>query len=63
MKAYILVTGISFALLFFAHVARIIFEGWQNTVSSMFIVTSLVSLLITIWAVFLFLKLTANSKH
>ena len=50
MKLYILITGIVFALLFLAHVARLVLEGWQ-VASPVFVITTLASLAMCIWAI------------
>ena len=50
MKLYILITGIVFALLFLAHVARLVLEGWQ-VASPVFVITTLASLAMCVWAI------------
>ncbi len=50
MKSYVIVTGLAFALLAPAHVARIFLEGWHVATSPMFIITTLASVAISIWA-------------
>jgi hypothetical protein len=54
MKLYILVTGCAFALLFLAHVARVASEGWHVAASPVFIITTVGSLAICVWAVYLY---------
>jgi len=53
MRTYIGITGLVFALLFAAHVARIWIEGTQLLSKPIFIVTTLASLGLSVWAVLL----------
>jgi FtsH-binding integral membrane protein len=50
MKLYILIMGLVFALLFLAHVARVVLEGWQ-VASPVFVITTLASLAMCLWAI------------
>ena len=54
MKAYIAITGIVFFLLAVAHVARVIIEGTHVLTEPIFVLTSIASIAIFIWAVILF---------
>jgi hypothetical protein len=54
MKLYILVTGSAFALMFSAHVARVAVEGWYVAASPVFIITTVGSLAVCVWAVYLY---------
>ena len=53
MRAYIGITGVVFALMFAAHVARILAEGPALMREPIIIVTSVLSLALAIWAVVL----------
>ena len=53
VRSYVIATGIIFALMFIAHVARVFAEGTGILREPMIIVTSLLSLGIAIWAVVL----------
>ena len=54
MKAYIATTGIIFFLLAVAHVARVFVEGTHVLTELIFMLTSIVSVAIFLWAVVLF---------
>lgn len=54
MKAYIATTGIVFFLLAVAHVARILVEGTHVLTEPIFVITSIASVAIFIWAVVMF---------
>ena len=51
MRAYVGITGLVFALIFAAHVARILSEGPGIMHQPVIIVTSLLSIGLSIWAV------------
>jgi hypothetical protein len=53
LRCYVIATGIIFALLFLAHVARVFAEGTWILREPMIIVTSILSLGMAIWAVVL----------
>ena len=53
MRCYVIATGIAFALIFLAHVARVFAEGTAILREPMFILTSILSLGLTVWAVVL----------
>lgn len=53
MRAYIGITGLVFALMFAAHVARILAEGSGLLREPVIIVTSVLSLGLCIWALVL----------
>jgi hypothetical protein len=53
MRAYIGITGLVFALMFAAHVARILAEGPGLMREPIIVVTSVLSLGLSIWAVVL----------
>lgn len=63
MKTYIVVTGLAFALLALAHVARIFLEGWQVASSPVFVLTTLGSVAISAWAIFLYRQLSLADRH
>ena len=50
MKAYVAVTGIAFALILLAHIARVAAEGTHLLVQPVFMGTSVLSLGLTAWA-------------
>jgi hypothetical protein len=52
-RCYIAATGIVFALLFIAHVARVFAEGTEILRQPTIIVTSIASLGLAIWAIIL----------
>jgi hypothetical protein len=56
MRAYIGITGLVFALMFAAHIARILAEGSGLLREPVIILTSVVSLGLSIWAVVLLTK-------
>lgn len=53
MRAYIGITGLVFALMFAAHVARIYVEGSSLLREPLIIVTTVLSLGLSIWALVL----------
>ena len=53
MRAYVGITGLVFALMFAAHVARILAEGPALMREPIIIVTSVLSLALATWAVVL----------
>jgi uncharacterized membrane protein len=60
MKLYLVVTGVAFALLFLAHIARVALEGWHVATGAVFVATTLGSLLICVWAFRLYRELARN---
>lgn len=56
MRVYIGSTGLVFALMFAAHVARVHIEGTQLLENPIFLATSAVSLVFAVWAVLLLTK-------
>jgi hypothetical protein len=52
-RAYVAVTGIVFALMFVAHVARVFAEGTAILREPIIMLTSLISLGLTVWAALL----------
>jgi hypothetical protein len=60
MRIYIGITGLLFALMFAGHVARVWIEGTQLLSEPIFIVTTLASLGLSVWAVLL---LTRRPRH
>ena len=50
MKAYILTTGIIFGLLLLSHVARVIAEGSYLIREPIFVLTTLASAAVFVWA-------------
>ena len=57
MKAYMVTTGTAFGLLTLAHVARIFEEGVHLIIQPVFLVTTVGSACICMWAIFLLKKL------
>jgi hypothetical protein len=53
LRAYVGITGLVFALMFAAHVARILAEGSSLLREPLIIVTSVLSLGLAVWAVVL----------
>ena len=60
MKAYIITTGLIFALLAVAHVARLMAEGTHVLTDPIFLPTSICSVGMVVWAAFLLKKLAAK---
>jgi hypothetical protein len=58
MRAYVVTTGVLFALIFAAHVARLVAEGPGPLRQPIFVATSIASLGISVWAVALFRRLS-----
>jgi hypothetical protein len=56
LRAYVGITGIVFALMFIAHVARVFDEGTGILREPTIIATSVISLGLTIWAVVLLMR-------
>ncbi len=54
MKSYLVVTGVTFALLVVAHISRIAVEGWHVTKDPAFLASTLLSLALFTWAVVLY---------
>ncbi len=57
MKAYIITTGIVFALLAVAHVARVMVEGTYPLTEPIFVLTTIASVGLVVWAIFLLIKI------
>ena len=55
-RCYIAATGIVFALMFVAHIARVVAEGTWLLREPMIIVTSILSLGLAVWAAYLLFK-------
>jgi len=53
MKVYVIMTGIVFALLFASHILRAVVEGGHVLTEPIFIVTTLISFGLTVWAAIL----------
>ena len=62
MKYYLLVTGAAFALLVLAHCARIYIEGFYVLKEPVFLISSIVSVVLVIWAGVLFKRTFSNVK-
>ena len=56
MRCYVIATGIAFALIFVMHIARLFAEGVWLLREPMFILTSILSLGLAIWAAVLVLR-------
>jgi hypothetical protein len=63
MKLYLIVTGVAFALLFLAHVARVALEGWHVATGAVFVATTVFSLLTCVWAFRLYRALVRDPPH
>jgi hypothetical protein len=50
MKAYVATTGVIFALIFAIHIWRLVDEGWELAQEPAFIISSLLSIGLCIWA-------------
>jgi hypothetical protein len=50
MKAYILTSGVIFALLALSHVARVLLESWTLAQRPEFVAISLVAAAMAVWA-------------
>lgn len=53
MRAYLLISGLVFVLIFVAHVARVVAEGAGPLTQPTFLSTSVISLGLGIWSLFL----------
>lgn len=62
MKVYVLTTGVVFALIMAAHIARIFTEGLHLLVEPVFLLTSLLSLGLTAWAWRLYRRLSRGAE-
>jgi len=62
MKLYILIAGVVFGLLFLAHVARVVLEGWHVAASPVFVITTLASLAMCVWAIFRYRQQEARTE-
>ena len=51
MKLYVVTTGATFALLVLAHIARVIAEGGRPLTEPVFVISTLVSLALCVWAI------------
>lgn len=60
MKAYIIITGIVFGLLAVAHVLRVMAEGTYLLTEPIFVLTTIASVGLFAWAIFLFKQLIAK---
>jgi hypothetical protein len=60
MKPYIVTTGIIFGLLLISHVARVVVEGTHLIREPIFLLTTIASGAVFIWAITLFVK---SMKH
>ena len=63
MKAYVLTSGIVFALVVAAHIARVVAEGPRLLVQPTFALTSVLSLVLTVWAWRMFRGLTRADQN
>jgi hypothetical protein len=62
MKAYVLVTGIVFALIVIAHILRIAAEGVHLVTEPSFALTSLLSIALFLWAALLYRKILRSQS-
>jgi hypothetical protein len=60
MKAYVLVTGIVFALIVIAHILRVVAEGSHLLTEPAFASTSLLSVALLLWATLLYRKMLGS---
>jgi hypothetical protein len=56
LRCYVIATGIAFALIFLAHLARLFAEGIWLLREPTFILTSILSLGLAAWAVILLIR-------
>jgi hypothetical protein len=56
VRAYLLTSGVAFALLFLAHISRVIQEGVQLFKGPLFVLTTLASAAMFAWALALLLR-------
>jgi len=61
MKAYIVTTGAAFGLLTLAHIARMFEEGAHLIKQSVFLLTTVGSASVRVWAIILLKKLRHSS--
>ena len=61
MKAYVITTGLVFALLFLVHVARIFVEGMHVAQDPFFLTTTVIAFVLFLWAIRVFVVLTRKS--
>lgn len=50
MRAYVLITGLVFALIVGAHASRLFAEGFRLLKEPVFVVTSVLSVALAVWA-------------
>jgi hypothetical protein len=63
MKAYVLTTGIVFALIVVAHTVRIFAEGPHLIMEPSFAFTSALAIALFVWACRLFLRLSRSREN
>jgi hypothetical protein len=54
MKAYIITTGLVFSLITLAHFGRIYLEGMRVVQEPIFVITTILSISLCVWAAYLF---------
>ena len=59
MRAYVMTTGVAFALLALAHVWRLAVEGWGPLANPFFILTTLIATGLALWSLRLLRRTTA----
>ena len=62
MKSYLLTTGAIFGLLVVSHVARVVVEGTYLVREPIFVLTTIASGAVFIWAIMLFVKLMKHGS-
>ncbi len=62
MKAYVIVSGVLFAAVFAAHIARVFAEGADLLLSPMWIGLTALVLAMTIWSAVVLRKLAAGAR-
>ena len=63
MKTYIVTTGAAFGLLTLAHIARLFAEGVRLMIEPVFVITTVGSACVCIWAIVLLKKLSVEKEH
>ena len=62
MKSYLLTTGAIFGLLLVSHVARVVVEGIYLIREPIFVLTTIASGAVFIWAITLFVKMMKHES-
>ncbi|MEO7599855.1 MAG: hypothetical protein ABIV50_13040 [Opitutus sp.] len=63
MKAYVVITGIVFLLIVMAHGARLISEGFLLIKEPAFLLTSILSIVLSVWAGSVYRKIPSRNEQ